>query len=489
VTSSETSSRVDELIGEASELVRKRDPMRAKATLERALALRPDDLNARNLLALCGLQLGRLEDALDLYVSIEAGAPDSVNAKVNLAFVLIKLGRAAAARPLLERAIELSPDYRRAWGYLGIALEQLGLYEDAERALLTGHYATAATRLRARHVDGEIKQPREFSPESARLAMPPGRYGRHTLPPNAPSPTGDAPATPTVGIAQLRRFNTTLRPPEFVAEGPVRITSPPLGLTSSGPPDHVDEIPSSTVFAPSRRSAPMDGDGAPKQTRPVVPLLDAALASLLVAPSEASVGVHPTGLVIVSLVESDAPEGGFAARLDCVQAAVGSLRPAPVPRQDPRRDPFAAQPFAEASHAPFGRFNGSGQLVLRPQPGARLLPLLMDADVAFIREELVAAFDHALLFDLGRIRLSKSHPLSLVRFRGDGVIVLELAHPFLAFDVRGEHAVTIRADTLVGWVGLLAPELQDGWYSAAPATDFVTFSGEGTVLFTCPAEP
>jgi uncharacterized protein (AIM24 family) len=110
----------------------------------------------------------------------------------------------------------------------------------------------------------------------------------------------------------------------------------------------------------------------------------------------------------------------------------------------------------------------------------------MDADVAFLREELVVAFDHKLLYDLGRVRLAKQHVLSLVRFRGDGVVVLELAQSFLAFDVRPEQRVTLRSETLVGWVGLLAPEPAEPWYDGAEATEFVTFSGEGTVLFTCP---
>ena len=116
------------------------------------------------------------------------------------------------------------------------------------------------------------------------------------------------------------------------------------------------------------------------------------------------------------------------------------------------------------------------------------MPLAMDADVAFLREELVVGFDHALIHDLGRIRLRGDEVLSLVRFRGDGVVVLELEQPFLAFDVRGDQRVTLRSETLVGWVGLLAPDPAEAWYPGAPATEFVTFSGEGSVLFTGPAE-
>jgi hypothetical protein len=111
----------------------------------------------------------------------------------------------------------------------------------------------------------------------------------------------------------------------------------------------------------------------------------------------------------------------------------------------------------------------------------------MDADVAFLRDGLVVAFDLALLCDLGRVRMPSGAALSLARFRGDGVIVLKLDRPFLAFDVRGEEAVTLRTDTLVGWIGLLAPEPAAG--EGEDVDDFMTFSGEGTVLFRAPHEP
>jgi thioredoxin-like negative regulator of GroEL len=485
VSTTECAARVDALVCEGCKQLRHHEPQRALLLIEQALELAPNDLNARSALALCFLQLGRLEDAFVLYQAVEAELPESVHAKVNLALVLIKLGKAATARPILERALEIAPGHRRAWGYLGIALEQLGHFEEAERALLAGHYSTAASRLRERHATTERGAVLEFSAESTLTAMPAARYRQRTLPPDARAPLIDRPATPTVGISQLRRFNTTLRPPEFVAEQPVRITVAPPKMTMH-PPEPVEEIPSEMAVTPA--SKPGGGnDGTPKPTRKILPLLDAALASLLLPPSEASVGVHATGLVVVSLVENAAPEGGFAARLDCVQAAVGTLARTAIPRQDPRRDPLAAQPFSSGG-SPFGRFVGNGQLVLRQRGGNHLLPLAMDADVAFLREELVVAFDHALLYELGRVRLADDQVLSLVRFRGDGVVVLELSQSFLAFDVHGDQRVTLRSETLVGWLGLLSPEPAEPWYPGAPAPEFVTFSGEGTVLFTSPPD-
>jgi uncharacterized protein (AIM24 family) len=104
----------------------------------------------------------------------------------------------------------------------------------------------------------------------------------------------------------------------------------------------------------------------------------------------------------------------------------------------------------------------------------------MDADVAFVREELVVAFDDALLCDLGRMRRADGTALRLVRFRGDGVIVLELDCPFLAFDLHGDDTLALRADALIGWIGAVVPELP------REHDALVTIRGEGTVLFRAP---
>jgi len=214
----------------------------------------------------------------------------------------------------------------------------------------------------------------------------------------------------------------------------------------------------------------------PQQNRPVIPLLDAALSSLLVMPHEASVGVHPTGLVIIALAHPEgAREGSICARADAVLAVAGTLRREAVTR----RPAPSAEPFRDGPE--FRRISGVGQLVLAPPSGTNLLPLEMDADVAFLREELVVAFDDGLLCDLGRLRQGAGgESIPLVRFRGDGVIVLGLDRPFVAFDLHGDEKVALRADALVGWIGTALPELpRDG-------EALITLGGEGTVLFRAP---
>jgi hypothetical protein len=196
---------------------------------------------------------------------------------------------------------------------------------------------------------------------------------------------------------------------------------------------------------------------------------------LLVVPQEADVVAHPMGLVLAGLVEAPdmTGDGGFAARADVIHALAGRLRRESLPR---RRSPIP-EPFRKAE--PFARLVGTGQLMLAPPPGGRLFPLQMDADVVFVHEDLIVGFDHSLLYDLGRLRRPSGQALSVVRFRGDGVIVLALDKPFLSFDVHGDDTLTLRATTLVGWIGLLTPEPID-------QDDWLTFAGEGTVLFRAP---
>ncbi len=463
----------------ASELLRDRNPAEASHHLEHALRLVPDNAAARNLLALSFFQLGQLERALVLYEALLLDFPESVAAKVNLALALLKLGRASAARPLLEDVVRASPSHQRAWGYLGVAFEQLGLLAQAEGAFVAGHYGSAAKRLRERHATSNQLLP-EVTRESARTAMPAYRR-RKTLPPDiwGSARTADG----SLAYPTIHQFSGTLRPPEIILDPrsslEAAMATQPAPATPETASDVVEEIPFEHTTAPNVAILPPTMSQAPKQNRPVVPLLDAALSSLLVVPHEATVVGHPTGLVLVGMVQGPDPlEGGFGARADTVHALAGGLRREPLSR----RTGLSPEPFRR-ENAPFLRVFGTGQLVLAPPRETRLLPLDMDADVAFLRGDLVVAFDLSLLCDLGRMRRSGGGSLALVQFRGDGVIVLALDRPFLALDVYGDATVTLRAESLIGWIGLLAPPSDD---VEADGDDFLTFSGEGTLLFHAP---
>jgi Flp pilus assembly protein TadD len=430
------------LLHRGSELLRDGDLPAALECVSSAVQLFPKNVVARQLLARTLFQSGELARALAVYEELHRECPQSVAVKVNLAVVWLKLGRAATARALLEEVAQAHPEHRRAWGYLGVTLEQLGLVAEAEGAFVAGHFASAARRLRERH---------------------PGRFAE---PPSVRAMTPQPAVSGSLGYGSVARFERTLHPPALDgATAPTR--SPPAN-------DAVEEIAFEHTMGVPGVARPPTISRAPKQPRAATPLLDAALSSLLVVPHEATVVGHPSGLVVVGLVApKGSEEGGFAARSDTVHAFAGPLKREPLaPRSRP-----AAEPFRESA-IPFVHISGNGQLVLAPPPGKRLLPLDMDADVAFLREDIVLAFDNTLLTDLGRLAVSHRKHVTLVRFRGDGVIVLGLDSPFLAFDVRKEQTMSLRAESLLGWIGVLTPE--------EPGGDLLTFSGEGTVLFRVP---
>jgi tetratricopeptide (TPR) repeat protein len=126
-------------------------PEEASVLLETAVGLFPDNLLARQLLAMALFRIGKLERALVIYESVLGELPGCSAAKVNVALVLLKLGRPFAAKPLLEEVVHACPLHHRAWGYLGVVLEQLGLVREAYSALLAGGHAEASEQLRERH--------------------------------------------------------------------------------------------------------------------------------------------------------------------------------------------------------------------------------------------------------------------------------------------------------------------------------------------------
>ena len=411
---SPTSEPFERFLLRGDELLRGGDAWQARTHAEQALSVRPDDPDARRLLALSLFHLGQLERALVIYEGLLLDAPESVSVKVNLAVVLLKLGRASAARPLLESVVAASPEHRSAWGYLGVALEQLGLIAEAEGALLSGHHSGAVKRLRQRHV---VER-----------------------------------AAPTAFDLLLADRGRT-RPP----------------IDSTDRTDHRLEGVSFEQTIPPRHALPPPAVAGAARERPTAQLLDEALSSLLIVPHRVSALAHPGGFVVVRLVEgTDVREGGFVARADLVRASSGSVERGVVERGS--GDPSGV------GETGFARWAGTGRLVLAARPGAHLLPLHLDADVAFLREERVGGFDQRLVRDTIRVALSSGPPLALARFRGDGEVILDLERPPLALEVRDE-AVRLGEESLVGWTGSLTFELV--------SADVLVASGTGTLIIAC----
>jgi tetratricopeptide (TPR) repeat protein len=108
---------------------------RARATVERAVALEPNRADARYVHALLLMAMGRLDGALS---EIDHAARlDPLSAQVNSTYgrVLYRARRFDDARMRLERALELEPRNALTYARLANVYEQLERYDDALAAL------------------------------------------------------------------------------------------------------------------------------------------------------------------------------------------------------------------------------------------------------------------------------------------------------------------------------------------------------------------
>jgi len=99
---------------------------------QKAVALSPQDAEARNNFGISLQKLGRLEDAEASYRKATALKADFAEAHSNLGNTLKELGRLDEAEASYTQAIALKPDYAEAHSNLGLTFKELGRLEDAE---------------------------------------------------------------------------------------------------------------------------------------------------------------------------------------------------------------------------------------------------------------------------------------------------------------------------------------------------------------------
>ncbi len=143
----------------AMKMVGKGDLQNAIGHLQRAIAIYPDYLDARNDLGAQYLKLKRLEEAAEHFRNVLEKNPGYFNSRFNLGLVLIEQRNYAAAIAELNQAIAIDSTRPNAHLWLGFALLQTGDLPVAERelskALITGagdlaaaHYYLAQVYLR-----------------------------------------------------------------------------------------------------------------------------------------------------------------------------------------------------------------------------------------------------------------------------------------------------------------------------------------------------
>ena len=138
-------------LNRGSDQVARGDADPARASLERALELRPKDPKVLGLLGQAYYKLSRFEEATKVWQRLVDDNPVEPSARVNLGLASLKAKRYLDAAKQLEIALDLNPEHKKAMGYLGLAL-----LESADRVLMfaADHEAAAlAPKLAlARHV-------------------------------------------------------------------------------------------------------------------------------------------------------------------------------------------------------------------------------------------------------------------------------------------------------------------------------------------------
>jgi uncharacterized protein (AIM24 family) len=197
--------------------------------------------------------------------------------------------------------------------------------------------------------------------------------------------------------------------------------------------------------------------------------------SLLIFPGEPSAVIHASGVALVQT----RPNLPFAARLESLRLAKGAMVTTVMQRR--ARDQETAEVLGGVG-SPVVRVEGHAELVLGPRPTHELVALMLDGDIAFVREDLLLGFELRLAYENGRVAVDDGEALAIVQLKGTGTLVLELLAPFVTVDAAQGRPVMVRREWIVGWLGRLVPRALPGSEAPGGQRGLVTFNGEGTVL-------
>lgn len=435
----------------------------AKEELEAALALQPRDFKGQDLLAGVYFRLGLYPRAISIYEELRRHHPSEPGLLVNLALCYLKTGQGQQARSVLEELVRVQPDHLRAWGYLGLAYERLGDLDKAESAFeRAGHTAMArrvadqressrkALPIDPTAAEDALRKEDDDVGKTAAVAFQELDSGELSFALAEPAPRRTESGTwRAVEIGAAVRTAPSVPPPPPGAALPAATDAEPLG--AHGPAPH-GAVRSPRAFESTMR--------------------DATLA----CPPGEPIAMHASGLVLVQTT----PEFEFAARLDALRSYTGELATQVLQRQT--RTP-SQEPFGGVA-APLMRLRAGGPLVLGPRASHRLVPLRLDGEIAFLREDAVLGFDLRLTFENGRLMFAEAEQLFVVQFRGAGTIVLELLDPIVALPVTPQRAVTARRESIVGWQGRLLPRALPMSEAPSGQRGLVTFAGDGALFLS-----
>jgi Flp pilus assembly protein TadD len=145
----ETQRRVyTQSLHEAKSLLERKQYADATATLDRLIAERPREPQARFLKGIALTDEGRTEDAIAVFRGLLADFPELPEPRNNLAVLYAQKGEYAQARDELELAVRTAPDYAVAHENLGDVYARLAQVEYEKTIALDKRNRTAAAKLK-----------------------------------------------------------------------------------------------------------------------------------------------------------------------------------------------------------------------------------------------------------------------------------------------------------------------------------------------------
>ncbi len=483
-----------------SELLQENRVLEAKEELEFALTVQPLDAKGQDLLGTVYFRLGLYPRAIQIYEALEPQFPRDTSIKINLALAYLKTGQAEPARRVLNAAVSLQPEHKRAWGYLGLALQKLGEFEQAQAAFERGGHALMARRVlekrRQSLVPGVLEPPqvmdvgvREMA-EAAFSELDAGDLRFSLARPEQPKPSdGNWHSLELGDAASARRpLVKTLPPPAFADTKGVHesVTVPP--------PTSVPALQASAPAAPTRaEQAILTRELPPAPDTPAAhDRVDAAAARPspgrplpLALPPERRVGLAEGALLVQT---SDEPALSFAGRLEAVRVMAGAATTRVLHRRAHDAD---LNEVLGGIGSPLVRIAGKGQVVLGPRPGHTISLLALDDELAFVLEDRLLGFQLSLGYENGRIALefpgerargASEGGTSFVQLRGTGAVALELAGGLATVASGAGQSLFVRREWIVGWFGRLVAHALPPAEAPGGQRGLIGFAGEGTVL-------
>lgn len=276
------------------------------------------------------------------------------------------------------------------------------------------------------------------------------------------------------------------------ATGPAEESSP---VMADAPAPALDPVPEPSAPLPITVEEPVDApppQAAPAETQvpvaapagyaPMSPqrLVDLGASGAWVQePSAGPFHLSADGLAVTV-------NGEMLLRMSGLIAVVGSIDVQPENRR--RRGRPSQEPFGKGAEQ-MQRVKGSGVIYLEPgrskfhavdltdQNGVSI-----DDDGAYLREELVYAFEEPISFENGKLT-NDAQTLELAHLKGNGRVLLQLDGTLRAMPIPLGAPLVVPVQRMVGWFGRVTPRLMGFGGRGA-----IELTGEGYALLGTPTE-